>query len=40
VVPFADLGEFESNALEVGGKSATEVADAVERLLASGSHLV
>jgi predicted kinase len=37
---FEDLGEFESNALDVSDMTSNEVADAIERLLASGSHLV
>ena len=37
---FEDLGEFEANTLDVGGKRPDGVADAVERLLAAGSHLV
>jgi adenylate kinase family enzyme len=37
---FEDLGEFEANGLDVGGKRSDEVADAIEHLLAAGSHLV
>jgi len=37
---FEDLGEYERNALDVGGMGSEEVADAIERLLAAGSHLV
>jgi hypothetical protein len=33
---FADLGEFERNAVELGEGSSEEVADAVARLLADG----
>jgi adenylate kinase family enzyme len=37
---FEDLGEFEANRLEVDGRHPDEVADAVEGLLAAGSHLI
>jgi hypothetical protein len=37
---FEDLGEFEANRLEAGGMGPDEIADAVEELLAVGSHLV
>jgi predicted kinase len=37
---FEDLGEFEANGLDVEGKRPDEVADAIERLLACGSHLI
>lgn len=37
---FEDLGEFEAHRLDVDGRRPDEVADAVEHLLAAGSHLV
>jgi hypothetical protein len=37
---FEDLGEFEANGLDVGGKRPDEVADVIEQLLAARSHLV
>lgn len=37
---FADLGEFERNALDTEGIEPEEIADAVERLLEEGTHLV
>ncbi|HEV2727405.1 MAG TPA: hypothetical protein VGV34_03870, partial [Solirubrobacterales bacterium] len=37
---FADLGEFERNALEVEGMSPAEIANAVEHLLEERTHLV
>ncbi len=37
---FEDLGELESHRLDVDGKGPAEVADAVQRLLESGSHRV
>jgi len=37
---FEDLGEFEAHRLDVGGRRPDEVADAVENLLAAGSHLL
>jgi hypothetical protein len=36
---FKDPGEYEANRLDAGGKKPGEVADAVEQLLAAGSHL-
>jgi len=37
---FEDLGEFEAHRLDVTDRRPDEVADAVEHLLAAGSHLV
>ncbi|HSS04324.1 MAG TPA: AAA family ATPase [Solirubrobacterales bacterium] len=37
---FADLGEFEANAVELGGESPDEVAEMLERRLGDGSLLV
>jgi predicted kinase len=37
---FEDLGEFEAHRIDIGGRRPDEVADAVEHLLAAGSHLV
>jgi tRNA uridine 5-carbamoylmethylation protein Kti12 len=37
---FEDLGEFEANRLDVGDKGPDEVTDVIDRLLATGSHLV
>jgi predicted kinase len=37
---FEDLGEFEAHRLDVDGRCPDEVADAVEHLLATGSHRV
>jgi hypothetical protein len=37
---FGDLDELEGNAIEVGDQSPEEIANTVEQLLATGSHLV
>jgi predicted kinase len=37
---FEDLGEFEAHRLDVGDKGPDEVADVINRLLATGSHFV